>query len=90
MVARRRGPVFLLVGGDVLVRTSDLVAILDQGALAAAPTREFLGFARRRGLVEDVAAGAPVKSAVVCRERVFLSPYASATLRRRLEQAARS
>ncbi len=85
----RIGPVpqaqfLLLVGGDMLVRTSDIVAILDQPALAAAPTREFLGFARGRGQVEDLSAGAPLKSAVVCRDRTLLSPFSSATLRRRL------
>jgi hypothetical protein len=81
---RQRADVLLLVGGEVLVRTSEIVAILDQPALTAAPTREFVGFARGRGLVEDLTAGAPVKSAVVCRARVFLSPFSSATLRRRL------
>lgn len=85
--SRRRGSqpaaVFLAVGSDVLLRTSELVAILGRRALEAAPTREFLGFARRRGVLEDLSAGEPVKAAVVCRRRVFLTPLSSGTLRRR-------
>lgn len=76
-------PPFLFIGGDVFVRSRELVAILDQHALAASPTREFIGLARRRGHVEDAASGLPVKAAVVCARRVILSSVSSATLRRR-------
>jgi len=74
---------FLLIGGDVVVRLNDVVAILDQHACEAAPTREFLGFCRRRGQAMDLTGGEPLKAAVICRERVFLSAFSSATLRRR-------
>jgi len=79
-----RTAIFLLVGSDVVVRTTDIVAVLDQPALEAASTREFIGFCRRKGQVEDVTAGGPVKAAVVCRRRVLLSPFSGPTLRRRL------
>ena len=78
------GPNFLLVSSDLVVRTSEIVAILDQPALAAAATREFLGFCRRRGRVEDLCAGSPTRSAILCGQRVLLSPLAASTLRRRL------
>ena len=81
--------IFLLVGGDVVVRSSEIVAVLDQQTLEAAPTREFIGFCRRKGQVEDLSAGAPVKAAVVCRRRVLLSPFSGPTLRRRLLASTR-
>lgn len=75
---------FVLVGGDQLVRLSDVVAILDQRACEAAPTREFIGFCRRRGAAVDLTNGESSKSTIVCRRRVFLSPFSSGTLRRRI------
>ena len=81
---RSSAPGFLLVGSDVLVRSTDVVAVLAQPALEAAATREFLGFCRRKGQVEDLSGGAPVKSGVLCPKRILLSPFSAATLRRRL------
>jgi hypothetical protein len=81
---RLNSAAFLLVGADVVVRLGEVVAILEQRACEAAPTREFLGFCRRKGQTVDLSGGEPVKSAVVCRHRVFLSPFSSATLRRRI------
>ena len=80
---------FLLVGGDVVVRMSEVVAILDQHTCEAAATREFLGFLRRKGQLLDLSGGGVTKSAVVCRRRVFLSPFSSPTLRRRIAAGGR-
>lgn len=80
--------IFLLVGGDVVVRSSEIVAVLDQNVLQAAPTREFIGFCRRKGQVEDLSGDGPAKSAVICQRRVLLSPFSGATLRRRLTRIA--
>jgi hypothetical protein len=75
---------FLHVGSDVVVRMRDVVAILDQRAVdAGAATREFLGFMRAQGRVEDVGEGA-VKAVVVCTDRVILSPISAGTLKRRV------
>ncbi len=82
--ASRASAAFLAVSPNVVVRLTEVVAIVDHQAMAAAATREFLGFSRRRGQSIDVSAGQPAKSAVICRERVFLSPFSSATLRRRM------
>jgi len=81
----RPAPSFLLAGRDVLVRLSEVVVIVDQQACAAAATREFLGHIRRKGALAELTVGEPLKSAVVCRNRVLLSPFSTATLRRRLE-----
>lgn len=86
---RSLAPGFLLVGSDVLVRNTDIVAVLDQPTLEAAATREFVGFCRRKGQVEDVCGGSPVKSGVLCERRILLSPFSAATLRRRLLATAR-
>lgn len=77
-------PVFVLVGAEVVIRTTEIVAVLDQETVRAAATREFLGFCRRKGLVEDLTGGSAAKAVVVCRRRVLLSPFSEATLRRRL------
>lgn len=76
---------FLEVGADTVIRLSEVIAVVDRQVLAAAPTREFLGFCRRKGQTVDVTGGDEVKSAVICRRRVFLSPFSSATLRRRIQ-----
>ncbi len=77
-------PSFLLVGSDVVVRTTEIIAVLDQPTLDASSTREFLGFSRRKGQVEDLARGDTIKSGVLCASRVLLSPFSATTLRRRL------
>jgi hypothetical protein len=75
---------FLHVGGDLVVRVGELVAILDRrSADTSAATREFVGFMGTQGRVEDVSQG-EVKSIVVCSERVVLSPISAGTLRRRV------
>lgn len=76
---------FLEVGADTVIRLSEVIAVVDRQVLAAAPTREFLGFCRRKGQTIDLAGGEDAKSAVICRRRVFLSPFSSATLRRRIQ-----
>jgi hypothetical protein len=75
---------FLHVGGDVVVRIGDLVAILDRrSADASGATREFVGFMGAQGRVEDVSQG-EAKAIVVCTDRVVLSPISAGTLRRRV------
>lgn len=79
---------FLEVGADTVIRLSEVIAVVDRQVMTAAPTREFLGFCRRKGETVDLTAGEDVKSAVICRQRVFLSPFSSATLRRRMQLGA--
>lgn len=76
---------FLEIGADTVIRLSEVVAVVDRQVLVAAPTREFLGFARRKGHTIDLTDGQGIKSAVICEKRVFLSPFSSATLRRRIQ-----
>lgn len=75
---------FLHVGGDVVVRLGEVVAILDRrSADSSAATREFLGFMRAQGRVEDFSEG-EVKSFVICVGRIVMSPISAGTLRRRV------
>ncbi len=78
-------PAFLEISPTVILRVSDVVAILDFSAVSAAATRECLGYLRRRGLVEDLCLGAGARSAVLCGRRAFLCPLSATTLRKRLE-----
>ncbi|MBE3590942.1 MAG: DUF370 domain-containing protein [Firmicutes bacterium] len=75
---------YLHVGGDVIIRASDIVAILERNTVVTgAATREFLGFMRARGKVEDLSNG-DAKTVVVCRDRVLLSPISASTLKKRI------
>ena len=71
-----------------MVRLTEIVAILDQRACEAAPTREHIASCRRRGSAQDLTGGHPAKSAVLCARRLFLSPFSAATLRRRIAGGA--
>ncbi len=86
---------FVHAGGDVVVRMTELVAIIDRRAVEdPGPTRELLEFMRSQGRVEDVAAG-EVKSLIVCSPRrrrrraqgtarIVLSPISVGTLHHRV------
>lgn len=86
---------FVHAGGDVVVRMTELVAIIDRRAVDdPGPTREMLEFLRSQGRVEDVAAG-EVKSVIVCSRRrrrrrargaarIVLSPISVGTLHHRV------
>lgn len=77
-------PAFLEVSPAIILRVSEVVAVLDASAIDAPATRECLGYLRRQGLVEDLCLGATIRSAVICARRAFLCPLSAATLRRRL------
>lgn len=75
---------FLHIGGDVIVRLRELVALVDARAADKSPdTKDFLHSWRSLGRTEAVAGG-PVKTYIVCVNRVYLSPISVATLRRRI------
>ncbi|HVB10352.1 MAG TPA: hypothetical protein VNM16_08320 [Bacillota bacterium] len=86
---------FVHAGGEVVVRMSDLVAIIDRRTVDdPGPTRELLEFMRSQGRVEDVAPG-EVKSVILCSPRrrrrrsqkpgrIVLSPISVGTLHHRV------
>ncbi len=82
---------YLHLGGDVSVRTGDIVMIGDlDNASFSRITRDFLARAEKEGRVVSAAGEELPKSFVVCRnrggkDRVYLSQLNSSTLLRRAE-----
>lgn len=75
---------FIHVGGETIVYSRELIAILDAHLREAPATREFLATARRHPGVEEIGGGEP-KAIIVTDSRVYLSPVSPLTLKRRKE-----
>ena len=79
---------YLHLGQDALVKTSDVIGIFDlDNTTVSKNTRDFLARAEKKGRVVNVAADLP-KTFVVCGRgkgdfTVYLSQISSATLRKR-------
>lgn len=76
---------FLHLGGDSVVLTSELVAIINlENAMTSSSTREFMKVVEEEGFVKDLSGGTP-KSCVVTDRNVYLSPISSTTLKKRAD-----
>ncbi|WP_288010470.1 extracellular matrix regulator RemB [Kyrpidia sp.] len=74
---------FIHLGGDMMVSTKDVIAILDTKMVNVCDdTRRFLQAADGKGLVFRVESGQE-KSIVITETRVFISPISSLTLKKR-------
>ncbi len=82
----------LHLGADVVIEEGEVVGIFDlDNSSTSKRTRAFLADAQRKGEVINVSIGELPKSFVVCTvettrgrgQRVYISPIASSTLRRR-------
>jgi len=78
---------YLHLGADIVVRTQDIVAILDMdNATISKITKEYLNHAQKQNRVVNVASDIP-KAFVVCNSRqqsmVYLSQISPATLKKR-------
>ncbi|MGE5654408.1 MAG: extracellular matrix regulator RemB [Bacillota bacterium] len=74
---------FLHLGSNVSISSRDIIAIFDLTSTHSTDTRSFLQTAKDEGfLVEPVEGEA--KSFVLTANRIYLSPIASLTLRKRL------
>ncbi|AOH57384.1 DUF370 domain-containing protein [Peribacillus muralis] len=72
---------YLHIGEDILVKTDDVIAILDKKLLQASPImNEFL---EKKSDVTSHLTKNSVKSIVVTAKQVYYSPLASATLKKR-------
>ena len=81
---------YLHIGGQSMIKNSDIVAILDMETTSVSKkTREFLRECEKRGQVINVAEDIP-KSYILCSEngedRVYISQISSATLLKRSEE----
>lgn len=74
---------YLHIGGDVIIPFKEVIGVFDAVSSDATVTREFLKVAREEGFVVSVMDGNPEKSFVVTNEKVYMSPIACSTLRRR-------
>lgn len=74
---------YLHIGGDVIVPFRDVVGIFDYVTSDAAATRDFLKVSREEGFTFSATDISHVKSFVVANGRVYLSPIACTTLRKR-------
>lgn len=74
---------FIHLGGDMMVSTKDVIAILDNKMVNVCDdTRRFVQAADAKGLVFRVESGQE-KSIVITETRVFISPISSLTLKKR-------
>lgn len=74
---------FLHVGGDFVVPTDNIIAIIDANLVEIAPvTREFIELAKSEKKITDITNGNP-KSYVLTNEKIIASPISSLTLQKR-------
>ncbi|WP_374703389.1 extracellular matrix regulator RemB [Bacillus sp. V3-13] len=74
---------YLHVGEDILVRTKDIIAILDKDSIQSPDVGEFL---QQKGENVINLAKGPFKSVVITDERIYYSPLASGTLKKRSQK----
>ncbi|WP_419882585.1 extracellular matrix regulator RemB [Peribacillus sp. B-H-3] len=75
---------YLHIGEDILVKTDDVIAILDKQILhSSVITQEFLE--KKESIISNLAKGS-IKSVVITDKHVFYSPLASGTLKKRSQQ----
>ncbi|MFJ7978072.1 extracellular matrix regulator RemB [Peribacillus sp. JNUCC 23] len=72
---------YLHIGEDILVKTDEVIAILDKNLLNSSPTME--EFLQKKAEVTRNLAKGSIKSIVITNTVVYYSPLASATLKRR-------
>jgi hypothetical protein len=76
---------FLHLGGNTLIKSSEVVAIINaENAMGATATKEFLKVAREEDFVAELEGG-QFKSLVITDQKVYLSPISSLTLKKRAE-----
>lgn len=75
---------FLHIGGDMVIPVKDIIGIFDLSFGTDSATNDFLKVAREEGFIVDQIDGEK-KSFILVNERIYLSPIASGTLRKRWE-----
>ncbi|MBO8170010.1 MAG: DUF370 domain-containing protein [Thermoanaerobacteraceae bacterium] len=75
---------YLHIGGDVLIRKKDIIAIIDyENVNRSQITEEFLELAELEGLLEKIDNDSQPKSFIVTDSKVYLSSISSTTLYKR-------
>lgn len=79
---------YIHVGGEKIVRTSEIVAIFDITVESSSKlSKQFMTAAQKRKQVEEIGEE-EAKSIVVTSSKVFYSPISSSTLKKRVHQFA--
>jgi hypothetical protein len=78
---------FLHIGGDVVLPTKNIIAILDmETTTISKDTREFLKIAEEEGFIEAISNDLP-KSYIITefdkKSKIYLSPISTVTLKKR-------
>ncbi|MCL2342422.1 MAG: DUF370 domain-containing protein [Firmicutes bacterium] len=77
---------YLHLGNAAVVRKQDILGIFDLDSSSQSHlTREFLAREEKRNRVQNVSEESLPKSFVLCADRTYLSPLATATLLKRVE-----
>lgn len=75
---------YIHIGEEILVRAKDIIAILDKDSVHSSQyIQEFLQ--HNENHTENLSKN-PFKSIVITKEKVYLSPLASTTLKKRAQQ----
>lgn len=75
---------YIHIGEDLNIRTKDIIAILDKGCVNYSElVKEFLKHHEKK--IMDLSKN-PFKSVVITYDKVYLSPIASGTLKKRSSQ----
>lgn len=85
---------YIHLGNDCSIRRSNIIAVLDMdNATLSKNTREFFRIAEEEGFIESISNDIP-KSAVICeidnKSKIYLSPVASSTIRKRIADGLKS
>lgn len=75
---------FIHLGGDMIIRSKDVVAILDETSHASSKDTARFMDSRQNSQVVEIAEDY-TKSVVVTHDKVYLSPISSLTLKRRAQ-----
>ncbi len=76
---------YIHLGEEIVIRSKDIVAIIDRHLLQSSTIiNEFVSGQQKQSRVVEVTEG-DIKSIVVTKDNIYLSPLSSATLKRRTE-----
>lgn len=77
---------FVHIGGDIVVRTKEIISINDINTTSSEATKEFLEIAKEEGFIEDIANGQPKSFIIINKDnqqKIYLSPISSLTIKKR-------
>lgn len=77
---------FVHIGGDIVIRTKEIISINDIDTTSSDATKEFLDIAKEEGFIEDISGGEPKSFIIINKDnqqKIYLSPISSLTIKKR-------